>query len=181
MDDRVCVSSFNTPNGLVDVTVCVFLRMCLVDMKLTNFHDHQSTAVNNKHIEAVRGMIETNRHLTYHEIRAFLCIGKSQIQSILRKQSGMKSCARGYSLDGFNAIDRPQPGAFVASAACEIPIGLAGRLRRGRSKLKRTTAPSGVHARCHRHYSPRIAAGVNLAARPRRPKSRTRNCSLCKN
>ncbi|GBP60500.1 Putative uncharacterized protein FLJ37770 [Eumeta japonica] len=48
-----------------------------------------STAVNNKNIDAVRRMIETDRHVTYHEIRAFLDIGKSQIQSIRHKYFGM--------------------------------------------------------------------------------------------
>ncbi|GBP32753.1 Beta-glucuronidase [Eumeta japonica] len=37
-----------------------------------------STAVNNKNIDAVRRMIETDRRVTYHEIQAFLGIGMSQ-------------------------------------------------------------------------------------------------------
>ncbi|GBP86840.1 Putative uncharacterized protein FLJ37770 [Eumeta japonica] len=44
-----------------------------------------STAVDNKYIDAVRRMIETDRHVTYHEIRTSLGIGMSQIQSILQK------------------------------------------------------------------------------------------------
>ncbi|GBP26714.1 hypothetical protein EVAR_23485_1 [Eumeta japonica] len=43
--------------------------------------DRPSTAVNNKNIDAVRRMIETDRHVTIHNIRAFLGIGISQIQS----------------------------------------------------------------------------------------------------
>lgn len=54
-----------------------------------------STAVTNKNIDAVRRMIETDRHVTYHEIRASLEIGMSQIQSILHKHLGVrKLCSR---------------------------------------------------------------------------------------
>ncbi|GBP81089.1 Histone-lysine N-methyltransferase SETMAR [Eumeta japonica] len=50
-----------------------------------------STAENNKNIDVVRRMIETDRHVTNHEIRASLAIGMSQIQLILHKHLGMKN------------------------------------------------------------------------------------------
>ncbi|GBP87114.1 hypothetical protein EVAR_59771_1 [Eumeta japonica] len=53
-----------------------------------------STAVN-KNIDAVRRMLETDRHTTYHEIRASLDIGMNLIQSLLHKKLGMKRlCSR---------------------------------------------------------------------------------------
>ncbi|GBP18463.1 Glutathione S-transferase 1 [Eumeta japonica] len=39
-----------------------------------------STAVNQRNVDAVRRMVETDRHMTYHEIRASLDISMSQIQ-----------------------------------------------------------------------------------------------------
>ncbi|GBP49544.1 hypothetical protein EVAR_45608_1 [Eumeta japonica] len=46
------------------------------------FHDGRLfTAVNNKNIDAAHRTIETDRHLIYHEIRASLGIGMSQIPS----------------------------------------------------------------------------------------------------
>ncbi|GBP35257.1 hypothetical protein EVAR_19477_1 [Eumeta japonica] len=50
--------------------------------------DRSSTSVNNKNTDAVRRMIETDRHVIYHEIRASL--GMSQIQQILPKYLGIK-------------------------------------------------------------------------------------------
>ncbi|GBP21969.1 hypothetical protein EVAR_7186_1 [Eumeta japonica] len=51
--------------------------------------------VNNKNIDAVHRMIETDRHVTYHEIRESLGMGMSEIQSILQKHLGMKNlCSR---------------------------------------------------------------------------------------
>ncbi|GBP76350.1 hypothetical protein EVAR_52992_1 [Eumeta japonica] len=50
-----------------------------------------STAVNYKSIHAMRRMIETDRHVAYHDIRASLGIGVRQIQSILHKYLGMKN------------------------------------------------------------------------------------------
>ncbi|GBO99277.1 Putative uncharacterized protein FLJ37770 [Eumeta japonica] len=44
-----------------------------------------STAVNNKSIDAVHRLIKTDRHVTYHEIRASLGMDMNQIQSILPK------------------------------------------------------------------------------------------------
>ncbi|GBP60198.1 hypothetical protein EVAR_81343_1 [Eumeta japonica] len=41
--------------------------------------DRPSTVVNNKNIDAVRRMMETDRHVTYHEIRTFLGTSMSQI------------------------------------------------------------------------------------------------------
>ncbi|GBP85511.1 Histone-lysine N-methyltransferase SETMAR [Eumeta japonica] len=52
--------------------------------------DCPSTALNNKNIDTVRCMIETDRYLIYHGIRALLGIGMSQIQSILHKHLAMK-------------------------------------------------------------------------------------------
>ncbi|GBP43560.1 Histone-lysine N-methyltransferase SETMAR [Eumeta japonica] len=49
-----------------------------------------STVVNNKDIDIARYMIETDRHVTYHGIRASLGIGMNQIQSILHKHLSMK-------------------------------------------------------------------------------------------
>ncbi|GBP92012.1 hypothetical protein EVAR_41609_1 [Eumeta japonica] len=49
-----------------------------------------STAGNNKNIDAVRRMIKTDRHVTYHEIRASLGIDMSQTQSILHKHFVIK-------------------------------------------------------------------------------------------
>ncbi|GBP66479.1 Histone-lysine N-methyltransferase SETMAR [Eumeta japonica] len=49
-----------------------------------------STAVNNKNINSMRRVIETNGHATYHEIRASLGIDMSRIQSILHKYFDMK-------------------------------------------------------------------------------------------
>ncbi|GBP86766.1 hypothetical protein EVAR_66674_1 [Eumeta japonica] len=55
---------------------------------------HPFTAVNNKNIDAVRRMLETDRHETYHETRAFLGISL-RIQSMLHKHLGMKKlCSR---------------------------------------------------------------------------------------
>ncbi|GBP27963.1 CAP-Gly domain-containing linker protein 1 [Eumeta japonica] len=49
-----------------------------------------SIAVNdNKNMDAVRRMIKTDRHMTYHEIRASLGIRMSQIQSILHSRLGI--------------------------------------------------------------------------------------------
>ncbi|GBP20577.1 hypothetical protein EVAR_93691_1 [Eumeta japonica] len=54
-----------------------------------------SAAANNKNIDAVRCMTDIDRHVTYHEIRASLDIGMSQIQSILHKHLGTKKlCSR---------------------------------------------------------------------------------------
>ncbi|GBP73718.1 hypothetical protein EVAR_103180_1 [Eumeta japonica] len=45
--------------------------------------------------DAVLPMIETDIHVTYHEIRAYSNIGMSQIRSILRKHLGAKNlCSR---------------------------------------------------------------------------------------
>ncbi|GBP29070.1 hypothetical protein EVAR_10886_1 [Eumeta japonica] len=49
-----------------------------------------SSVVNNKNIDAVRRMIKTIRHVTYHAIQAFLGIGTSQIQSNLHTHFGVK-------------------------------------------------------------------------------------------
>lgn len=54
-----------------------------------------STAVTTENIDAVRNMIETDRHVTYHEIQASLGIGASQVHSILHEHLGVrKLCAR---------------------------------------------------------------------------------------
>ncbi|GBP24347.1 Dimethyladenosine transferase 2, mitochondrial [Eumeta japonica] len=47
-----------------------------------------STAVNNKYIDALHHMIETDRHVTYHEIRTSLGTSMSLLQSILNKRFG---------------------------------------------------------------------------------------------
>ncbi|GBP46586.1 hypothetical protein EVAR_95048_1 [Eumeta japonica] len=49
-----------------------------------------STAVNNKNIDAVRRVIKTDRHVTYHEIRTSVGISMSQKQSFLYKHLDMK-------------------------------------------------------------------------------------------
>ncbi|GBP90377.1 hypothetical protein EVAR_67458_1 [Eumeta japonica] len=55
--------------------------------------DRSTTAVNKKSIDAVRYIIE--RQVPYHEIRASLGIGMSQIQSIPHKDLGMtKLCSQ---------------------------------------------------------------------------------------
>ncbi|GBP55243.1 Putative uncharacterized protein FLJ37770 [Eumeta japonica] len=54
-----------------------------------------SSAVNNKNIDTVRDMIEIDRHVTHHEIRASLGIGMSQLQSILHKQNQL--CGQRFS------------------------------------------------------------------------------------
>ncbi|GBP44224.1 Putative uncharacterized protein FLJ37770 [Eumeta japonica] len=54
-----------------------------------------STFVNNKNIDAVRRMVESDRHVNNHGIRISLGIDMSQIQSILHKHLGMKNlCSR---------------------------------------------------------------------------------------
>ncbi|GBP13887.1 hypothetical protein EVAR_10458_1 [Eumeta japonica] len=40
---------------------------------------HPSTAVNNKNIDVMHRIIKTNRHVTYHEIRASLGMGMTEI------------------------------------------------------------------------------------------------------
>ncbi|GBP11012.1 hypothetical protein EVAR_79693_1 [Eumeta japonica] len=45
-------------------------------------HPPTVTAVTNKNIDAAHHMIETDRHMFYHEIGASLRIGMSQIQSV---------------------------------------------------------------------------------------------------
>ncbi|GBP68308.1 hypothetical protein EVAR_4907_1 [Eumeta japonica] len=47
------------------------------------------TAVNNKYIDGVRRRIETDRHVTYYDIRTSLGIGMIQIQSIPQKHLGV--------------------------------------------------------------------------------------------
>ncbi|GBP83584.1 Putative uncharacterized protein FLJ37770 [Eumeta japonica] len=54
-----------------------------------------STAMNNKNIDSVRRIIETNRYLTYDDIRTSLGIGINLIQSIVHKHLGKKNCTRG--------------------------------------------------------------------------------------
>ncbi|GBP39099.1 Putative calcium-binding protein CML23 [Eumeta japonica] len=57
--------------------------------------DHPSITVNNKNIDAARHLIETNRHVTYHAIRASLGTDMCQIRSILYKYLSMKKlCSR---------------------------------------------------------------------------------------
>ncbi|GBP25996.1 hypothetical protein EVAR_84556_1 [Eumeta japonica] len=57
-----------------------FKRGCVNLSK--ELHDGRpSTVVINRNINAVRRMIETDRHVTYHEILATLGIGMSQIRS----------------------------------------------------------------------------------------------------
>ncbi|GBP72095.1 Putative uncharacterized protein FLJ37770 [Eumeta japonica] len=54
-----------------------------------------STAMNNKNIDAVRPMIEPDGYVIYHEIRASLDIGMTQIPLILHKYLDMKKlCSR---------------------------------------------------------------------------------------
>ncbi|GBP36038.1 hypothetical protein EVAR_29168_1 [Eumeta japonica] len=68
-----------------------------------------STAVNNKNNDAVCRMMETDRHVTIHEIRSFLGISMSQIQSILHKHLGMKKLSTWWiplNLNGAQKTDR---------------------------------------------------------------------------
>ncbi|GBP60405.1 hypothetical protein EVAR_98301_1 [Eumeta japonica] len=53
-----------------------------------------STLVNNKNINAVHCVIETDKHETYHEIQTSLSIGNEQMQSILRTHFGMKKVVK---------------------------------------------------------------------------------------
>ncbi|GBP40904.1 Histone-lysine N-methyltransferase SETMAR [Eumeta japonica] len=54
-----------------------------------------STAVNNKNIDAVRRMIETDNYVTYRGVWASLGMGMNRIQSMLHKHLGMrKLCSR---------------------------------------------------------------------------------------
>ncbi|TLO45018.1 transposase [Acinetobacter baumannii] len=48
------------------------------------------TAVTQENVDAVRKLIEEDRHVTYREIQATLDIGMSQIQIILHEQLGVK-------------------------------------------------------------------------------------------
>ncbi|CAK1598303.1 unnamed protein product [Parnassius mnemosyne] len=50
------------------------------------------TAVTQENVDAVRKLVEEDRHVTYREIQATLDIGMSQIQIILHEQLGVKSC-----------------------------------------------------------------------------------------
>ena len=53
------------------------------------------SVVNPKNIDAVRKMIEEDRHVTYHEIEATLGISKTAIQSILQEHLAVKKiCSR---------------------------------------------------------------------------------------
>ncbi|GBP65653.1 hypothetical protein EVAR_53462_1 [Eumeta japonica] len=62
----------------------------VVSISVTHFVTVARPPVNDKNIDAVRSMVETDRHVTYHEIRASLRVGMSNIQSILQKHLGMK-------------------------------------------------------------------------------------------
>jgi len=54
-----------------------------------------STAVVPANIDAVREMVEADRHVTFREIEATMGIGKSQIQTILYEHLGVKKiCTR---------------------------------------------------------------------------------------
>ncbi|GBP41801.1 hypothetical protein EVAR_26923_1 [Eumeta japonica] len=75
-----------------------------------------STAVDNKNIDAVRRAIETDRHVTYHEIRASL--GMNQVQSIYTNIWVRKSCARG----GFHTICLAQKTTASLVQCCAYEI-----------------------------------------------------------
>ncbi|GBP37957.1 hypothetical protein EVAR_84944_1 [Eumeta japonica] len=51
-------------------------------------------------------MIETDRHVIYHEIRASLGIGVSQAQSILHKHLGMKKLCSRWILHNFTEAQK---------------------------------------------------------------------------
>ncbi|GBP93707.1 hypothetical protein EVAR_62359_1 [Eumeta japonica] len=59
------------------------------------FRNDRPYTVVNKNVDAVRRMIEINRHVTDHEIWASLAISMSQIRSIIDKQLDIKRlCSR---------------------------------------------------------------------------------------
>ncbi|GBP21658.1 hypothetical protein EVAR_16204_1 [Eumeta japonica] len=67
------------------------------------------TAANNEDTDAVRRMIRTDGHMTYHEIQASLGINMSQTQSILHKYLGTKKlCSQWipHNLTEFQKTDR---------------------------------------------------------------------------
>ncbi|GBP55319.1 hypothetical protein EVAR_43073_1 [Eumeta japonica] len=66
-------------------------------IRFTEFEGRPSTALNNKNVDAVRCMIETDRHVTSYRIRASLSIRMSQIHSNLHTYLGMKKLCRGES------------------------------------------------------------------------------------
>ncbi|GBP70904.1 hypothetical protein EVAR_48869_1 [Eumeta japonica] len=64
----------------------------VASISVTNF---VMVAPVHRYVDVVRRMIGTDRHMTYHEIRAALDIGMNQIQSILHKYLDMKRlCSR---------------------------------------------------------------------------------------
>ncbi|GBP94949.1 hypothetical protein EVAR_86567_1 [Eumeta japonica] len=60
-----------------------------VNISATNYVMVACLPLRTKNIDAVRCMTKIDRYGTYHEIRASLGIGASQIQSILHKHLGM--------------------------------------------------------------------------------------------
>ncbi|GBP13351.1 hypothetical protein EVAR_8260_1 [Eumeta japonica] len=72
-------------------------------------HGRPFTVVNNKNNDAVRRMIETDRHVTYHEIWEYLKIGMSQIQSILHKHLVIKKLCSGWILQNLTEAQKTDP------------------------------------------------------------------------
>ncbi|GBP89132.1 hypothetical protein EVAR_67928_1 [Eumeta japonica] len=96
----------------------------VVSISVTHFVTVARPPVNDRNIDAVRGMIETDRRVTYHEIRASLGIGLSQIRSNL---------------------DR-----YLASDYCP-PVGVAGPAKvvyKTRKLARLCACADGGHAEC---------------------------------
>ncbi|GBP94723.1 hypothetical protein EVAR_100433_1 [Eumeta japonica] len=69
----------NKNNMLRDQDCKMEFKRCRANLSNEFCDGRPSTAVNNKNIDAVRRMIETDKHVTHHEIRTSLGIGMSQI------------------------------------------------------------------------------------------------------
>ncbi|GBP27167.1 hypothetical protein EVAR_15940_1 [Eumeta japonica] len=72
---------------------------------------HPSPAVNNKTIDAVRRMGETDRHVTYHDVRASLGIGRTNIGIKIGIEIGMGR--------GLGPITEPESKSTAKSADIE--------------------------------------------------------------
>ncbi|GBP09259.1 hypothetical protein EVAR_71152_1 [Eumeta japonica] len=90
-----------------------------------------STAENNKNIhDAVRFMIETDKHLTYHEIRTSLGKTMSQIQSILHKHLGMMSMIGLYSQWNLLNLTEAQKWTAPFGPIPYLPVSRKGSLNK---------------------------------------------------
>ncbi|GBP31938.1 hypothetical protein EVAR_18477_1 [Eumeta japonica] len=85
--------------------------------------DSPSTAVNNKNIDAVRRMIETNRRVTFHEIRASLGMGMSQIQSIVHKHLAVKKLCSWWTSRGLTKAQKTDRVTWCSSMLTRFKKG----------------------------------------------------------